>query len=483
MKALAVSACVLFIAWLYYREGKLRPMTSPALWIPLLWVIIIGSRTGSLWLNMNVDPQMLAVDALEGNPFDRNVFLLLIALGVMVIFRRRLNWGRILSGNPWLFAFLLYCGLSAVWSDYPFPSLKKWTKDLGNVVMILVILTEVNPMLAIRAVFSRYLCFVIPFSALLMRYIPELGTYIAPQLDAPQIYNPMTGAHRTPLPEVISYCGVTTNKNELGTILAITGIFLVWTLVSKKLPARGKWDRLVNSLLLVMAIALIIVADSMTALVCLAIGSLVILGLRIPLVRRQTRYLGIYTLAIAILVFLFLYIPDLRSMLFGLLGRDLTFTGRTEIWQGLLQEHVNPLLGTGFGSFWLQPGVPERYDYINEAHNGYLETYLNEGLIGLTLLGGMIVSVWAKLKKELLLGNSFATLLFAFLVVTIFYNLTEAVFMRLNLTWFVFLMAGLGHPWTVAAPHQRAAAPEGRAQGTVSRRPPGRDAPREPVFP
>ena len=58
--------------------------------------------------------------------------------------------------------------------------------------------------------------------------------------------------------------------------------------------------------------------------------------------------------------------------------------------------HTNPLVGTGYESFWLGPRLKDVWAQtgagINEAHNGYLEVYLNQGLIGLVLLGGFLIA-------------------------------------------------------------------------------------------
>ena len=78
-----------------------------------------------------------------------------------------------------------------------------------------------------------------------------------------------------------------------------------------------------------------------------------------------------------------------NAQLAGAVGRDPTLTDRTKIWHLLLSMHTNPLLGTGYESFWLGPRLVkiwQRFGPINEAHNGYLEVYLNLGLIGLFLL-------------------------------------------------------------------------------------------------
>ena len=95
-------------------------------------------------------------------------------------------------------------------------------------------------------------------------------------------------------------------------------------------------------------------------------------------------------------------------MLLHALGRDSTLTGRTDIWRQVLDLHTNPLVGVGFESFWLGERlrkIGELYWWqANEAHNGYLETYLNLGLIGLFILVGWIVAAFRKSRLEFL-GN------------------------------------------------------------------------------
>ena len=71
----------------------------------------------------------------------------------------------------------------------------------------------------------------------------------------------------------------------------------------------------------------------------------------------------------------------------------------------LLEVHINPILGTGFESFWLG----ERLDQLegifffvpNEAHNGYLEVYLNLGLLGLFIIIGVLIAAYWKIRPEL----------------------------------------------------------------------------------
>ena len=39
-------------------------------------------------------------------------------------------------------AFLLYCFIAILWSDFPFVALKRWIKMLGHPIMALILLTE-----------------------------------------------------------------------------------------------------------------------------------------------------------------------------------------------------------------------------------------------------------------------------------------------------------------------------------------------------
>ena len=84
------------------------------------------------------------------------------------------------------------------------------------------------------------------------------------------------------------------------------------------------------------------------------------------------------------------------------LGRNTTLTGRTEIWDDLFRMDFSPWVGTGFESFWLG----ERADYManryyfhpNQAHNGYIEMYVNLGLIGVGFLVLLMASGTGKLR-------------------------------------------------------------------------------------
>ena len=120
--------------------------------------------------------------------------------------------------------------------------------------------------------------------------------------------------------------------------------------------------------------------------------------------------------------------------------------------------HTNPLIGTGYESFWLGPRLEwfwrQGLGYINEAHNGYLEIYLNLGLIGLSLLVGFLIASYRTICKRLMPFSSFASLSLAMWTTMLFYSVTEAGF-RSGLMWLMLLLAGISVSRRVDRPVHR----------------------------
>ena len=127
-------------------------------------------RNGSGW-----PPVAQAQTLEEGNPLDRTVFLILILLSIVILFLRSFKWGDFVARNLALVAFIAFCLLSVFWSDEPFISFKRWYRDLGNYLVILVVLSDPCPLEAVRTVLRR-LCYVlIPLSIVLIKYFSNWG--------------------------------------------------------------------------------------------------------------------------------------------------------------------------------------------------------------------------------------------------------------------------------------------------------------------
>lgn len=458
-KQLALLMCVIFILWLFVKGRTLHPMTSGALWIPLIWLIIIGSRPVSMWFNANI-PQESIEGYLEGSPIDRFVFMALIVAGSVFLLKRRVNWGSLLKTNKWFFAFFIYCAISIIWSQYPYVAFKRWAKDVGNVIMILIVLTERDHVNAVKAVFTRYVYLAIPLSVVFIKYFPDIG----------REYNRWTW--------VPSFIGVSTNKNDLGMILIVCGLFLVWDFFDVRTDQvikestddglyKGMYEGMDESMdesmrpdrsiifgriiLMAMLAWLLVMIKSSTSIVCLLLGIGSFFLFRF---KRVAEHLGAYAMLLILIVLSFYVIGP--QVFVSILGRDATLTGRTDLWANLLNIRIDPLIGVGYKSFWVGPwvlGLWEKYAFrVNQAHNGYLEIYLNGGLIGVGLLLAMIVSTGSKLKKELLDGDNFGIFIFSLFITALISNLTEATFNALSIIWFVVILAALYYPPSLSQP-------------------------------
>src|SRR5208283_1245746 len=104
---LALILCILFIIYLLRHDYKSQPHVSRAIWIPLIWVLIIGSRFISQWLNMG-SPLASPVALTEGSPVDRGIFLALEITGIFILSRRKIGWAGLIRDNKFLALFILF---------------------------------------------------------------------------------------------------------------------------------------------------------------------------------------------------------------------------------------------------------------------------------------------------------------------------------------------------------------------------------------
>jgi exopolysaccharide production protein ExoQ len=436
----SIALCVfaVFVLWLLVTDAKAHAGNSLALWIPIVWVFIIGSRPVSLWLGIGADAGSYQEDGL----LDKGLYFFLIAAGVCVLLRRGTDWRGVFAQNKWLTVYFLYLGISVFWADDTLVSFKRWIKDVGNVVMVLIVLSEEDPIEAVRTLLARSAYLMIPLSVLLIKYYPSMSRYY------------MEWSNRLQL------TGVSTNKNSLGMTLFMCGLPLVWMLLELRDPEARERDRTAAfryAVLLGMTVWLLWQSQSATAIGCTCIGCGVIVGMRLPVLKEVFKRLGAITLGIVAVIVLLqaagLY-DELIKEIASIFGRDATMHGRSNIWQEVLSQDINPLIGAGYYSFWTTERMQELkllggfHYFLNEAHNGYIETYLNSGLIGVVLLVTLLAVSARNIQRQVTEGASYGALQLAFWISIVIYNLTESTFNRLSPVWFALLLITIEYPHT-----------------------------------
>ena len=442
---LALILWLVLLVALFAFDPAREPRVSPALWVPLTWLFFMGSRSLSQWLAGN-DVMMVggagasvAQGLEEGNPLNRTVELVLLSLGVAILVSRSFRWGDFFTRNRALTVYLLFALMSVLWSDLPFAAFKKWFRDLGNYAMILVVLSDTHPLEALSTLLRRIGYVLIPLSVVLIKYFPALG----------REYDPWTGS--------ATYSGAAMSKNMLGIVCLVCGIYFFWDTVVKwpdRKNRRQKRAILVNAGLFCMVIWLLNICESATSRTCLVIGCVVVLAAHTRAVRRRP---GILTATIpaVLLIYAFLFYGlGLSGAFAAVLGRT-SLSGRTEIWQLVLSQQANPLVGAGYESFWLGPRLQRLWAggwgaiHLNEAHNGYLEVYLNLGYVGFLLLFLFVAGAYKNIRRSFKPFSSIASLTMAIWTAFLLHNTSEADF-RSGVAWFVFALgalavSGVGH--------------------------------------
>jgi exopolysaccharide production protein ExoQ len=250
----------------------------------------------------------------------------------------------------------------------------------------------------------------------------------------------------------IGYRGYFPGKNYLGECAAIAFLLSLHELLYPGL--RRAWGIIV----VVTATLLLFWSDSKTALGLVFISPF-LAGLTL-IARRLTRI----SPAIILLCIPFCYVIlssvsnfNMNRISYLLYG-DSTFTGRTIIWDFAQYEiERRPLLGWGYQSFWLvgsdAPSIVEAPGWVKmmpNAHNGYYDTMLEMGYIGLAFLVVFIIATLHAIGRVADRDPARARLVLSLALFIILFNYLESLWMRgFEFLWVVFLIlaAEIGRYW------------------------------------
>ncbi len=427
---LALLICSTGIAGLFFLDRDPSTRNSKALWLPVIWLWIAGSRAVSSWFGIGGGSAGALASTLDGSPTDATIYATLMAAGIMVLFFRRDRTIVLLKENGPILIYLLYCLISITWSPIPEPAFKRWTKDVGDLVMALIVVTDGQPLEALRRLYSRVGFILLPFSIFLIRYT-DLGRAFTPDGE------PMN-------------TGVTTNKNALGLIVYLVLLGALWNVraLLKDKEVSNRTRRLVaQGALLTFGFVLLQMAHCATAVACFVLGGGLMLATSLRFIRNRPARVHALCLVIVLggaLTMLF----GGQSLVTNALGRQANM-GRTDIWAAAIAAAGNPVIGTGFESFWntsvrkVARGLPGYWDMndLATAHNGYIEVYLNLGWVGVSLIALILISGYRRAGAVFERDPELGSLILAYVVTSTFYSVTESGFRVLTPSWIFLLLA------------------------------------------
>jgi exopolysaccharide production protein ExoQ len=395
---------------------------------PLLLQIDLGPRLGSMWTAAQM--QVVFAPRLEHKIF----WPVMAAISLLLTAR---NWSR-LTIPPHiivLFMYLALAGVSVLWALKPeFASVRFLQQAM--IIASIVLPALLAPITAnmMRGVFLCY-AFIL---------FINIGFVI---VQEPLVLDNMR----------VCYPGYFVFKGDLGQCAAFA---LLLSLHEILYPG---WRRVFGVIVIGIAIYLVVLSDSK--------GSFSV-ALVAPLLAALTLFIGKKMRASSAMVLL--AIPICYAALSGITGNlinriswhlfgNYDLSGRTAIWDFANFEIARkPLLGWGYQSFWLvgpdAPSITDAPGWIKSmpnAHNGYLDTAVDLGYVGLALFIIFIFATLHAIGRVADRDPARAWLLLTIALFLIIVNFLESGWMRgMDRLWLMFLLvaAEIGRYWQALPP-------------------------------
>ncbi len=377
----------------------------------LILLYFTGAIAGLLFIDLN--------DLESESPMGRlmwfPIYLMTLALSLRIL----PQLVRITTFNPLIVICVLWCGLSFFWSIDPPVSMRR--------AVALLMTTLLGLFLAARYDWSE-LVQRLAFAFAFLVFLTFIVVLVDPLRGISQEIH--YGAWRGPWVE----------KNYLGSSMTRALVVMMCAFVMR--PDRG-WFWVPMGLL---CFVLVLLSTSKTALLAslLAIGLFIFLRLyrRYPVLRLILVY-GLFFIVVLFVALLAMF-PD--EML-GLIGKDATLTGRTDIWDALIRSiKEKPWFGFGYGVYWLDQLGPSYYVRLSlqwgvpTAHNGWIETWLSVGAVGVALFAILyfwtLILAFMRIKRG---GTETYWVVIISLTFLIFSVSESSVLQQNDLSWVIFV--------------------------------------------
>ena len=243
--------------------------------------------------------------------------------------------------------------------------------------------------------------------------------------------------------------GVYGHKNNLGRICSFAILISYFFTPRTRNEQRLKWA------LIAVSLVLLFFSQSRTNWLILIASASIIPVLNFLRYPRVSLGIRLFIVIFAVTA-LFFAITVGGDMLLSSMGRDATFSGRTTLWRGVttIVEQDYLALGAGYGAFFTEAGaVYKLAPYLtywtmipNQAHSGYMNTFADMGLLGVSVLAVFLVATMVLLIRRIVaepgrkVWSAYFVIFFAFLI----NNFSETVaFKHSDIAWALVIMGYL----------------------------------------
>ena len=357
------------------------------------------------------------------NPVNQILFSFLYVVSFISLIPKRYQLYQLIKAEKFLSFFLFWTFLSIFWSDFSFVSFKRWVQVFGMVVILVSALLHLDHADETLSFFKYIIILYISLSFLSVLFVPGAIDWRIPALR-----------------------GLAPHKNILGQASLVSFFLMAYT--TYYLPVKQKF---IGFLFCGLSLVLLIGSKSFTSISTLFIITF-LLGLFLidknifrPLIGRlfSTIFLSFFLIGIIFIAFISQAYIELVLNFFG---KDLTFTGRIDLWERMLDQWTNHLfIGSGFSGFWVMDStiietLYQEFIWLpNQAHMGYIDILNETGIIGFTVFLLMVTFYFINLFRV-----NERNLWKWFVFITVIINFTESTLFRFNsLTGTLFVFAYL----------------------------------------
>ena len=417
---------------IWMRDDRSLLLVAALVWLAILRVVVPG-----FFDYADDDTTLIENGGSVGNQI---IWLSLVLVPVILLRNRaKLTWMLLRTVNGWFLLLFLCACASLLWSIDPGATARRLSHAIGLYIVCFTVCLVGWDARRFQTVLRPVLTAIMVGSIIFGLVRPDLA--ISPASFAAGD----SGGH---------WRGLTIHKNALGSVSSFATI--LW--FQAFLYRETKWWAILVGL--TSSMLCLYLSGSSTSLV----GTLMVIvfllsGKLTPSSMRShvtPVVIGVFVLVIVCYgLAVMKLVPGLDAIISSAtsaVGKDPTFAGRTPIWD-LVKVHIaeHPLLGTGFGAFWVGPFdtspsyvfLKRLYFYPGEAHNGYLDVIVDLGYVGLALLGGFIVRYFVLSIRLLKIDRSQALLYLSLMLYFLLANLTESSWLTVgpNPNWMMVSLA------------------------------------------
>jgi O-antigen ligase len=425
-----------------FRSGRPARLFDKFAMIPLAAFVFVEIVTPLLHYTPRSSVRVSLEEKLQGimaSRLENKIFWPVLAAITFVLVAR--NWSRLTLPFhvKWLFAYLAFAGISVLWAFSPEFSFSRYVLQVMIVTSIVLPALLAHP--AADMIRSLFLCFA--FACVLnIAFVINQEPIVIDNV-------------------ILGYQGYFSFKGILGECAAIAFLLSLHEML------YSGWRRVLGIVVIAIAIWLVIVSKSKGSF-GLAILAPCLAGLTLFIGKKMR-----VSPAIVLLPALFCYAVlsringNLINRISWHLYGNYSLSGRSDIWNFVNFEIAkSPLFGWGYQSFWLVgfngPSIVDAPGWIKgmpSGHNGYLDTQLEMGYIGLALLVAFIITTLHAARRVADREPARAWLLLTLALYVILTNVLETTWMRgMEPLWLLFLIvaAEVGRYWQ----HSHPAVPE-----------------------